>query len=265
MTALRRAMEIADPASELVARLACGATGTLSGVYADAQHHFSRAWKLSADDALKHMRRQVIINHAVLLMEMGRFDEATKLLEDAIGEATIHDRVFLFGNLGLIGLEQRDWNGVSRSARELEGTNRVLQAWWARVAVSMLKGFAALGSGKVDQARDIARELSHMVDAGSEVVAGMLDSSYTNILWARVGLLGRTAEETAAALKRAADACRRTNVGAAARLDIERARTLKDRAPDVARDIACDVRQWALESGASVAAERATEILQEAQ
>lgn len=261
MTALGRAMEIADPASELAARLACGATGTLGGVYADAHHHFARAWRLSADDALKHMRRQVIINHAVLLMEMGRFDEAAKLLEDAVDDATIHDRVFLFANLGLVGLEQRDWNGVSKSARELEETNRVLQAWWARVAVSMLKGFAALGNGEVNRARSIGSELSHMIDAGSEAVAGMLDSSYTNILLARVGLLGRNAEETAAGLKRAADASRSTNVGAAARLDIECARTLKGLAPDTARDIACDVLQWATESGATVAAERAAEIL----
>lgn len=261
--ALRSAKTIADPASELAAQLACGATGTLSGYYLQAQRHFARAWRLSADDALQHLRRQVIINRAVLLMERGRLVGARRLLESAVGCATIHDRLFLFGNLAFVGLEQHDWSSIKRYAGELEETNRVLQAWWATVAVRMLRGFVALGEGDSGRARSIGGELEHMINRGPGIAAGVLDSSYTNILLARVGLLGSDAGTTAVRLEYAADVCRSTNVGAAVRLDLERARILRRAEPDVASEVARSVWEWAMQSGARLAGRRAKNMLRD--
>ncbi|MGH7578102.1 MAG: AAA family ATPase [Longimicrobiales bacterium] len=262
VAALQHARQIADPASELSAQLACGAASTLSGMYARAEVHFSRAWDLSNDDALQHLRRQVVINYAVLLMETGGLSRAKRLLEGAVTQATMHDRLFLFGNLAFVGLEELDWNSVRRYTEALEETNHILGASWAAIAAKMLNGFVALAEGQDVRARRFANELGHVIGAGPDVVAGMLDSSYTNILFARVGLLGTNELDTAAGLKRAADACRSTNVGAAARLDLERARVLRYRAPGAAAKVARGALEWAKEAGAALAAVRASEVIE---
>ncbi len=257
--ALQVARDVGDPASEVIALIAYGTASTLAGSLITASECFERALQLTDSPGLSHYKQRIWNNYGVLLIERGCLSEARSVLEAALGLSTVHDRLFVYANLGIIAIEERQWPTVTACAGSLAEANGVLQVTWGDMTRRTLEAYAALGVGDMVRCREMAREIEELrCSGGSE----MIETSYLEILLARAGTFGCDARRVADRLGRAAARSRSTNAGGAARLDLERASVMSAVDPEGARGIALGVARWARNAGAEGAAQQAECLLE---
>lgn len=245
--ALDMARGIGDSATEVLALIGYGTAATLNGSYQIAEDCFAQAIAQSQTPHLLHYRQRIWNNYGVLLIEQGRLNEASRLLEAALELASVHDRLFLLGNLALVEVDRAEWTRVEDYAKALAQANQTLQAPWVELFLMTLRGYVALGTGRYDQVRSLRQTVIGAIESGCRLA----DASHVEIFLARSA---RLIDEPAGALsflQGSADACRPRNAGGAARLDLEHARYLAATDPDVAVAIATRVTDWAAQAGAA--------------
>jgi DNA-binding SARP family transcriptional activator/tetratricopeptide (TPR) repeat protein len=259
--ALHIARHCKDSGSELHALTAYATACTLHGDYNAAEGAFQEGLQVAARPGLEYYRQRIWNNYGVLMIEQGRFLDARKTFHYALPSASIHDQLFLFGNLGIVSVEMSDWDEAQRCAQHIQRANVVLQAVWPELIAKMLRAYAAIATNENPTASGLVDQVATSLAQGGR--SGIADTSYIEILFARTGYWGapdRTTDE----LLKLSSSCRETNAGGAARLDLEAARTLREIDPGRAAVIAKRVQIWAGLAGAEAAHKNALAIVAEA-
>jgi hypothetical protein len=144
--------------NELVWALIGRGTALLyAGRLRHAESDFQRAWLLSEEPDLVHYRNKVINNYAVVLFERARPD-AIAILNAALGDVYIHDRLFLLGNIAQFLSEFGDHSAAVEMANQIRLENRYLKAGWADAHADVVQGLAEVAAGNVARAKSYVEQ-----------------------------------------------------------------------------------------------------------
>jgi DNA-binding SARP family transcriptional activator len=185
-----------------------------------AEVDYDRVFRITDEFAPDGLVHNLHANSAVLRLEQGRLDEAEHHARMALHATTSSRRAYSFGNLALISLRRKDYDGVRQYTSALLETNHRTPQAWIPVHASALLGLVDLVTGDFEAAQRRADLVAKAIESGR----GVGDTSHLHLLCARVEYATGKQSLAIVRLRSAADDLYKRDYISAARLTLEAAR-----------------------------------------
>lgn len=248
--------------AKIVALCARGVNHMQAGQLQCAEADFTSALGLIERFAAVSYKQFALNLYGVMLLERGDYEDARRILRDAIGQAVavsaLPDRVLATGNLLLVEHESGNRPEAETLAREVLLLGQQAPFLWATIGAWSILGLYALEGDDLAGAR-MYRE-SILEHATGRDFWGS-DASYAEIFLARLKVLEGDRGTALGRLEEAIAAYSDRDFFCRSRLQLERARLLLGHDPIAAGQQAAEVRSRGKESGARPLVAQADAIL----
>lgn len=258
--AVRRATGSRDRTAEIVAFSSRGMNHLQSGRLSEAEADFRRALSLIERYAAISYQQFVLNTYGVVLLERGSFEEARRVLGEAVelarNSAALQDLVVVTGNLLLVEYESGNREGAIGLAEEVIDLSVKATLLWCTIGAWSILGLYAIDRGDLEAARRCRDGLlSHATGRDFWIS----DASYAEIFLARLAVMEGDRSGALERLDRAIAAYTDREFFCRARLHLERARVIHPKDRIEAGRWVEEVRSMGMESGAEpliIAADR---------
>jgi tetratricopeptide (TPR) repeat protein len=260
--AVQRAEADGNEHAMIIALSSRGLNRMQAGMLSHAEDDFRAALALIHRIAAV-LHQQFVMNcYGVLLLERGDYEDARRILSDAIEQAAAAaasaDQLLATGNLLLVEYESGNISAAEALSHEVLSLSQQAPFLWATIGAWSILGVYALERGDLASAREYREEIMEYA-AGRDFWGS--DASYTEIFFARLRVAEGDEDGALARLGEAIEAYTDRDFFCRSRLQLERARLLLVRDPAAAGLEAAEVRARGKESGSRLLITRADAIL----
>jgi DNA-binding SARP family transcriptional activator len=183
-----RAVDIARSLNDRIlqcrALFASGTAFLWAGDLRSARHAYDDVLATTDEFAPDNLLARLQSNYAVLLLEQADYTNAAKFAHVALQEVGAGRRAYVYGNLALIHLRNRDFGAANQYIDALRESHVTTPQDWIPVHSAALCGLSNLLAGDMAAATTQANE----VEAQLDMAGGVVDCSHLHILRARVEL-----------------------------------------------------------------------------